>query len=285
MINKWRLILDPAHPGPYNMAIDEALAESARENGTSTLRLYSFEPACITVGRFQPLDGFIDMTACRSAGVELTRRPTGGLAILHKDDFTYSFTCPVEGDSTALRNECFSMVARGIVESLERLGIRAEVTSHKDRCAGPGWCFEREFGVDVEWNARKICGSAQRISAGALLQHGSLFLNEMSGLWATLSGYHEEERPGGLPATVTEACGRTVGWDELAAVFREGFECANDVSFEQGDLSALEKDNAIEFLRSRYGSEAWVRGNSSRGVCDIIGRNDSAGDNHGGQGR
>jgi lipoyl(octanoyl) transferase len=242
-----------------NMAIDEALASCARKaGGVPTLRLYSFDPPCITIGRFQRPGTLVDEEACARAGVEITRRPTGGLAILHKDDFTYAVTCPT-GDAGSSPDHYFRMIASGVTASLERLGIEAVLASHNRRRSSPGWCFDREFGVDIEWRARKICGSAQRISKGSLLQHGSLFLADNSALIAGLSR-PGEARAGAAPVSVAEACGRRVSREEMAEAFREGFSGALGVRMEEGRLSEDEEGSAAELAAAKYADPRWLAG-------------------------
>src|SRR5512133_1650859 len=90
----WRLIRTPAASGPWNMAVDEAILEfAARGEVLPTLRLYAWEPACLSLGYAQPASD-VDLEALRSHGWEMVRRPTGGRAILHTDELTYSVSGP-----------------------------------------------------------------------------------------------------------------------------------------------------------------------------------------------
>jgi lipoate-protein ligase A len=257
-IEAWRLIVEPSCPGVYNMAVDEALGRSAAETGRSTLRVYSFGPPAVTVGRFQNLDGFLDTSACRGEGVDIVRRPTGGLAILHKDDFTYSVAFPRGGGGASSKDENFSKIARGILNALRLLGIEAGVASHEDEEAGGGWCFSREYGVDIVWRSRKICGSAQRVYDGSLLQHGSLFLKDSSELLERLCPGEGAVRAGQAPVTVAEACSRGVTWDELAGAFVEGFAEELGILLENGSTTAEERRLAEKLSRERYAAGEWL---------------------------
>lgn len=252
-MREWRFIRDGGRAGAWNMAVDEALAASARRTGAGTLRVYSFEPPTVTVGRFQQVEGFLDLLECEARGVDVVRRPTGGLAILHMNDFTYSVTTPLERDARASRGH-FLMIAGGIVDALESLGIEAEVVSHRARPAAPGWCFEREFGVDVEWRSRKICGSAQRSWKGGLLQHGTLFMEDSSPTLArlTLDGLPSGEA---VPVTVREAAGHEITRDEMADAFRSGLAKALGVTMVQGELTAGEEELAGRLAVEKYAAE------------------------------
>jgi lipoyl(octanoyl) transferase len=280
-VKKWRLIVGPSLAGPLNMAIDETLASGAAADASvPTLRLYSFNPPCITVGRFQPLAGLFDAGACARAGIDVTRRPTGGLAILHKDDFTYALTCPIHEGDIASREEHFRGIARGVVASLEQVGIEGRVVSHGGAKLSPGWCFDREFGVDIEWNARKICGSAQRLYQASMLQHGSLFLEDSASIVAELST-GAGAPAGRVPVSLAEACGRKVGWEEMARAFSVGFARALEIQLEPGEMSAREWEEATRMAREKYSDPCWIAGDSGKSVCDIIVPDSSAGDFHG----
>src|SRR5690349_2496197 len=90
----WRLLNDPPASGAWNMAVDEALLEGvASGRSPATLRFYSWRPACLSLGYFQPF-GIVDVSGCRARGVDVVRRPTGGRAILHDRELTYSLTLP-----------------------------------------------------------------------------------------------------------------------------------------------------------------------------------------------
>lgn len=247
----WRFIRDVPRDGFLNMAIDTVLQSSAGSTGICTLRVYTFDPTAITIGRFQPAGGFIDGAACKKAGVDVVRRPTGGLAILHRHDLTYSVTCPIEGSSAAARRKYFEKIGRGIVAGLDAAGIRADLSEHVGSSRGPGWCFEREFGVDIEWNARKICGSAQRVSEGALLQHGSMFLKENLELMSILAPRSDS---GEAFVTVEEARGAGMTFEELAGCLEQGFRETLDQGMKPGELSRRETERATalcaEYVKS-----------------------------------
>jgi lipoate-protein ligase A len=242
------------------MALDEALASSAAAGGEATLRVYSFDPPAITIGRFQAIEGFVDIDACGSHGVEVTRRPTGGLAILHKDDFTYCVTRPAGAPGGTDKERHFKRIAEGIIAALRSLGIEADIAAYDGSAPADGWCFEREFGVDIEWWSRKICGSAQRISGGSVLQHGSLFLRDNRSLLERLSKGERGGVSGRAPVTVSEAGGRPVGWAEMAAAFEKYFPAAIGMRLERGEITQAERSLADRLVREKYGSEGWLRG-------------------------
>lgn len=256
---------DVPRDGFANMAIDEALKAGAGATGESTLRIYSFAPPAVTIGRFQPLEGFMRPDACLRAGVDLVRRPTGGRAILHLHDLTYSVTRPASGDEIAEGKKTFEFVGRGIAAALRYLGVEAVLSEHDGAGGTVGWCFEREFGVDIEWRGRKICGSAQRISEGSLLQHGSLFLRSNLDLMSILTG-QEMSHEGFV--TVSEAAGREVSFEELSRCLESGFREAMDL--EMREAAVTEEEEAVARGLIPALEDAGVRASSGRIDCDII---------------
>lgn len=269
MSERWRFIADGPADGAFNMAVDEALASSSLSGAPCTLRVYTFSPPCVTIGRFQKLEGFIDLAECSKLGIGVSRRPTGGLAILHDHDVTYSFTSPLEALDARGRDECFAFIARGIVAAMALLGIEARLSSRQETPRGPGWCFEQEFGIDIEWEGRKLCGSAQRRGSGTLLQHGSVFLEDNSETAARLTA--STERGSRALVSLREAGGRELDAEEVTEAFRRGFASAHGVELVKGSLTAEELSTARSLLDEKYSRSSWITGDSATGVYDIIG--------------
>lgn len=260
-----RFIDDGWRTGAENMARDEALSLGVGEgSNVSTLRVYRFSPPCVTVGRFQDYPAGLDLRACREMGIDVVRRPTGGLAIPHIDDFTYSVNLPsgrpgVEGETV------FRAVADGILASLEILGVDAEFAAHHARIpASTPWCFDSAFGVDLEWHGRKICGSAQRRASACILQHGSLFLSStdaaLARITGTCSALDTEPERALRPVSLEEAAGRTIGWSEVRDAFILGFERAFGEALEAERLTPSEELNAAGLHASKYGTARWLEG-------------------------
>ncbi len=256
-------------PGARNMARDEAEARCAGPGiPVATLRLYGFEPPAVTLGRFQDLEGTVDPVLCAREGIDVVRRATGGLAILHLEDFTYSVVMRSSGGKVPGRRECFDDVARGIVAALGTLGVEAAQVEHgrRDEEGGP-WCVEGITGVDIEWNGKKICGSAQRVFAGGVLQHGSLFLRDTADVMARIGAGGRSGSTGGARfAALDEAVGRAVSREEMSVAFREGFESEMRVSLETGSLTDAELELAEELERTKYAGKGWTTGRWPEGA-------------------
>jgi lipoyl(octanoyl) transferase len=172
-------VLDTAPaPGAWNMAVDAALMDAVREGTPPVLRFYRWEPACLSLGRNQPARGHYDADALRAEGVDVVRRPTGGRAVLHDRELTYSFVAPARrfGSPRAL----YQRGNQALVRGLRALGAEVAVAAESGRRApapSVAPCFAEPVAGEVVAGRRKLVGSAQVVERGVLLQHGSLPLD------------------------------------------------------------------------------------------------------------
>jgi lipoate-protein ligase A len=256
----WRLIDDGPRPGAENMARDEAMALCCGPRAPATLRAYRFEPPAVTVGRFQRLPGGINLDGCPIENIDMVRRATGGLAILHINDFTYSVVMRSGNSGPQERDRNFNLVAGAILRALKILGVDAHQVSHlRSRTASADWCFEGIFGVDIEWNGRKICGSAQKLFENSVLQHGSLILQSAEETQLRVSGQRGSEGGSSQPfVTLAEAMGGDLTWDEVLGAFRDGFESSLGVTLEPGEFSKEERESARRLMIEKYSDHQWL---------------------------
>jgi lipoyl(octanoyl) transferase len=176
----WRLLLDPPATGGWNMAVDEALLDGvAAGSAPPTLRFYQWAPPCLSLGYFQPFE-VVDVAGCLSLGVEVVRRPTGGRAILHDRELTYSVALPLRllGDDGAVLPS-YHRLSLALERGLNRLGapvvLAPESAAQSDPDHGPV-CFDRPSAHEILLDGRKLVGSAQVRRATAILQHGSILI-------------------------------------------------------------------------------------------------------------
>ncbi len=221
---RWRLIVTPPASGAENMALDEALMERAGGTGEWVLRVYSWSSPTISLGRNQTALGRYDLDAIRARGIAVVRRPTGGRAILHDREITYSVTAPVSsaGDLQASYRRINTLLLHG----LQQLGVGATVSAGDGRrMSQPGMspCFHEPAPGELTLAGRKLAGSAQWRADGALLQHGSILVADDQTALAALALGSDQSIP--APATLADALGRapTVAelGDALAAAVRE----------------------------------------------------------------
>jgi lipoate-protein ligase A len=203
----WRLLLTPAAGGAQNMALDEALMSRARETGEFTLRVYSWSIPTLSLGRNQSARRVYNLERVRARGLSVVRRPTGGRAILHHREITYSLTAPAE-DAGDLRAS-YDRINRVLVAGLQRLGVETEIAAAVGRAAppGPAPCFDSPSAGELVLDGKKLAGSAQWRSDGALLQHGSILVEDDQSALAELT--LDPQRPVPTPATLAAALGHT----------------------------------------------------------------------------
>ena len=202
------------------MTIDSALLNDAEQNGTATLRLYRWSPACLSFGRNEPALTRYDRAKIERLGLDVVRRPTGGRAVWHEHEVTYSVTAPIAMFGSLKAAYC--AIHQRIADALSTLGLRPTLApSRRERAASAltmGACFASPVGGEVLIDGRKVVGSAQVRQGDAFLQHGSILLDGSQDIVEQVSlrpSAHPSVRPSAI--TLREALGRLVGFDEVAA--------------------------------------------------------------------
>lgn len=261
-----------------NMAVDEALLrEVGRGRTLPTLRFYRWDPATLSVGRFQPLRGQVRLEALKTAGLGLVRRPTGGRAVLHDEEVTYAIILPEAVGLPQSVTAAYRLLSTGLAEGLRLLGVTPEFLkpaprSARAHAAGPGaapagiglrdvssLCFEAPSWYELAAAGKKLVGSAQLRRFGGLLQHGSLPLRIDRHLVGQLvEGTAERERVLQAATSLEEALGRSVPFQEAAAALQEGLARALGWRLEEGALTPEEDELARRLEREKYGTEAWT---------------------------
>jgi lipoate-protein ligase A len=257
-VDSWRF-LDSGHAnGVTNMAIDEAILESLIDGASPpTVRVYAWQPPTVSVGRSQRLARELDLEACRREGFGVVGRPTGGRAVLHAGELTYSVVGRVGvhplGGSIA---ETYRAIADGLLAALAELGVAAALapvaTTSRGREDVAPPCFVSAGRFEVVVQGRKLIGSAQRRSGGCVLQHGSLLLDDshvrLADVMSLGSREEREAVRGMLRAKTTDLSsllGRPVGFEETARAVRSGFEGAWGMKLSSGALTERETDAAL----------------------------------------
>lgn len=238
-----RLIVDPAAAGAWNMACDDMLLARVSESGQWCLRFYQWSEPTLSLGYFQRLEARGQHRASRSCSV--VRRATGGGAIVHDRELTYSFAAAAGDRWSADVTALYDTFHETLIEALADFGLRAgQVPDGPPRTADePFLCFQRRSRGDVVLESAKVAGSAQRRQHGAVLQHGSILLRatqrapELPGI-ADLSGV--ELRPEQVIAAWTPRLASRLGR-----------------RFVPGEWSAEERRRAGEIAQQRYANRAW----------------------------
>ena len=218
----WRLLLDPdGRSGAENMGTDQALLDDAARSGTATLRLYRWQPACLSFGRNEAAVPFYDRAQIQRLGIDVVRRPTGGRAVWHEHEVTYAVAAPIETFGSL--REAYHVIHEYLATALRSLG--ADVSLAPDRLPGdlpsrlPA-CFAMPVGGEILVGARKLVGSAQVRQGRALLQHGSILLGGSQDMIAAVSSqpsaisHHTSDVRGAT--TLSAVLGRAVTFQEVA---------------------------------------------------------------------
>jgi lipoate-protein ligase A len=230
----WHLVVDAPADGAANMARDARLLDEliAGERGP-TLRFYGWSPACVSLGRGQA-DTVLDLDAVRAAGLDVVRRPTGGQALLHDDELTYSVVAsqqdPLVGGSLM---RTYHAITEAFLGGLRELGVSGEGAPCEPRPASglTPVCFASASAEEVLVGGRKLLASAQWRSRGAFLQHGSLLLGDRQADLPRLmrDSAARELRP--MSVSLAELLPRVPSRKELVDALVRGFESALGVRF------------------------------------------------------
>ncbi|HEY9053535.1 MAG TPA: biotin/lipoate A/B protein ligase family protein [Rectinemataceae bacterium] len=252
MGDRFRLVRTGPGDAFFNMGLDEAILESvSRGESPPTLRTYSWMPRAITLGYFQGIEEEVDREACEAAGVDITRRITGGGAVFHDDEVTYSIILP-EGSPLSPPSiiESYGLICSGIMAGLGFLGVEARFAPINDIVSG----------------GKKVSGNAQTRKRGCLLQHGTLLLSVDPERMFSLLRVPKEKSIGRLTeeiearvSSVSRILGRTVAFKEAEVALVRGFSEALGIELVPGSPSCAELMRAQELAKEKFGSEEWKR--------------------------
>ena len=266
----WRVIIHRAADGATNMAIDESIAEHVGAGLVlPTLRFYAWEPACLSLGYAQPSTD-VDFECIKAQGWDVVRRLTGGRAILHTDELTYSIATPVDEQRVAGGViGSYRRLSAGLALGIRTLGATAEARAAMDGSQGINGpvCFEVPSDYEITAHGRKLLGSAQTRRAGrGVLQHGTLPLyGDLGRVCDVLvfDGEHArvEARRRVLERAITleDVLGTRVTFEEAVEALRRGLAQALNLDFEMASLSASEQARTKALREQKYASELWTK--------------------------
>lgn len=268
---RWRLVLSEPASAAWNMACDESLAESVRKNPSSPiLRFYQWKPFAVSFGYSQRPRREVDLLALARDGYGYVRRITGGRAVFHAQELTYSLLCSEEHPLAAGGiHAAYARTSEGLVRGLRRLGIGAELARTTDAGAAGATtgtappCFGSVARAEVVVRGRKLVGSAQHRSGGVMLQHGSILIGPAHRRIVRYLRANEEEKVVHARILAERTiCLRDLGWagtaEELAKTLATGFADLFGVDWgEENGLTETEELSARDKVVTRYGTEEW----------------------------
>lgn len=243
-----RLIPLAAAGAAENMAIDQAILDSVTQSGVPVLRFYEWAEPTLSLGYFQSL-------ATRSAHVQsdsisCVRRSTGGGAIVHDRELTYSLSIPVPAGSAGPRSALYQQTHAAIADALANFGVhavpfhRVGVEPRSESTNSQFLCFQRRTAEDLIVSGYKVLGSAQRKSRTAVLQHGSLLL---------CTSLYSPQLPG-----VNDLLSVELTAEQLVPKIVENLSGSLGVDWQEGTLSSQEKRDADQICRERFASSLWT---------------------------
>ncbi|CAM3765687.1 biotin/lipoate A/B protein ligase family protein [Marinicrinis lubricantis] len=276
-MKEWRFI-DSGNSSPeMNMAIDEAILTAHSEGKVPpTLRFYGWNPASLSIGYFQKAEEEVNFSELNEKGIGFVRRATGGRAVLHDQELTYSIIINEETPGLPKTvNEAYKVLSMGLLEGFKELQLDAKMVNlaseeekAKYATAGSAACFDSPSWYELVVEGRKIAGSAQTRQKGVVLQHGSILLELDVELLFSLLRFPSERVRDRLKASFRDKAvaindiKRQVGQapaqlDELREAFRIGYEKGMDVQLVESGLTDYEQQLAEQLVQEKYGNKEW----------------------------
>jgi lipoate-protein ligase A len=265
--------------GAMNMALDDALLQSVSAGSSPPiLRLYRWKPATLTLGYAQRVNAGIDLGACRRAGVDVVRRPTGGRAVLHDQEVTYAIISPVGHPFGMTVSENYRVIAGILMAVLRHFDLPAELVPGRSRGGqGKAVCFTAPAQHELLIKGCKVAGCAQKRRGSTFLQHGSipveLDLDLLNCLLPGEPGRGNDERL------------QTIGWlnrfsarqlcrDEVESRLADCFASSLGLRLEEGEPTPDEVSLAQGLYESRYGNLEWTLSGPGRRKASLMSDDD-----------
>jgi lipoate-protein ligase A len=255
-----RLVHTSAMSAAMNMAVDDVLLDAARAGGGPILRTYGWHPPAVSLGYAQCAEEAVDVEGCRSRGFDLVRRTTGGRAVLHWNELTYSFHCADgEGPAAHPLQESSRILGECLADGLRRFGVDARL----ERGSAPapvrlGACFASTARWELTCGGRKLVGSAQRRTRGALLQHGSVLAGPEHLMLADLLPTPAKIDLEAASTHLAECTGGSVDTEALASCLAQAFADGLDLQAQQTPLTDAELRLAAQRATEIYANDSYT---------------------------
>ncbi len=255
----WRLIREQARPGAMQMALDEIAAETAAAGGPRTVRVYQWEPSCLSLGYHQHPET-VDWNVCAQHGIDVTRRQTGGGGIYHDavGDISYSITAPAAEFPSKLLN-AYHLLCEPILDAFERLGVDAQFVDSESPAIYKPACYLRALhpAHDIVAGGRKISGNAQYRKRDAVIQHGSLTYSVLTD--RHLSTFVDPSADAETFSDRVTGIDEQVDCSRAAAVEAVETALADWCDAREGSWTDEELARGRERAAEKYETDAWVR--------------------------
>lgn len=254
----WRFLNFQRYNAFENMAIDEAiLRETIKNNKSPTIRFYGWQPAAVSIGRFQDIDKEVNIEKCYAAGVDIVRRPSGGSAVYHCAEVTYSvIACSTEKLFPQDILGTYKTISNCLVSGLAGLGVEAYLSETGRTLTDDDFkscCFSVPSENELLVSGRKVCGSAQMRARGGFLQHGSLLIDfdpikTASFLLPPRTDFQLQKLKDSVAAINSEIA-QPVSEQEICTSLKKGFTAVLGREIKEGTLTAAEKELASKLIQ------------------------------------
>ncbi|SDJ41415.1 lipoate--protein ligase family protein [Salimicrobium halophilum] len=267
-LDTWSFLYTPDLTPAMNMALDESLMKWHREKKIApVLRFYTWSPAGLSVGHFQKTDGRISKEGVSEHQVDIVRRLTGGRAVLHDDELTYSVI--IAEDHPMIPNtvkEAYLVLSEGLMKGYSRLGIEAEYAIPEEERMNnqSAVCFEEPSWYELTIHGKKAAGSAQVRQKGVLLQHGSIPIRtdeaKLFDMFTYPSERVKERAKNGFKhkaVSIEDAMDEEVTVEYVHDAFLQGFREGLEVAFEPLELTKDDWKEVEALAETKYASDEW----------------------------
>lgn len=252
MRETWRLLLTGFNSAAENMAIDHAILTAHSKNiVTPTVRFYGWNPSAISIGYFQQLTEEVNLDACSNHGVDYVRRITGGGAVFHEHELTYSLVIS-EDHPTISKNilESYSTICGAVIKGLSHLNIESTYAPIND----------------ILVNGKKISGNAQTRKYQTVLQHGTILMDvDVEKMFTLLKVPNEKIKDKMISdvkqrvTSIKHQKNNSYSFNDVTLAMKKGFEEAFDVNLIQGVLTKDEEQFTQQYISAIFGSDNWNR--------------------------
>ncbi|WP_309568654.1 biotin/lipoate A/B protein ligase family protein [Paenibacillus sp. sptzw28] len=275
---QWRYIHTGSRPPAENMAIDEAMLIAHSEGGTPpTVRFYGWNPPTLSIGYFQRAEREVDLQMVRGRGVGFVRRATGGRAVLHDQELTYSIIVSESYPGVPKSvTEAYRVLSSGLLHGFRKLGLDAVMVglakTDGDSAGIPAdvssACFDSPSRYELVVEGRKIAGSAQMRSKGVILQHGSVLLDVDTDLLFDLLRFSSvrakdrmkqsfKEKAAAINTCLAEKGKPPITIKDAEEAFRDGFAEGLDAELAEDEMTGYEQGLAQRLLEQKYSTDDW----------------------------
>jgi lipoate-protein ligase A len=239
MFKQIRVLETGRNSGAWNMALDEALLTNLVDHDTPILRLYGWQPPCVSIGYFQSMEEEVDVIKCSSMGVDVVRRITGGGAVLHEFELTYTL---ITKKYPANILESYELICEPVVLCLNRLGYSAKYVPLND----------------IVVDNKKVSGNAQTRKNNTLLQHGTILLAvDIERMFSMLKVPSEKIKDKMIKDVKARVTGINRSFEEVAINLKESFAEIFGAQIIKDTLSSKEKEDIEKLVIEKYSSRQW----------------------------